>query len=111
MAGFQECAGPACFCIGLKAGGLGINLTAADYVFLLDPWWNPAVESQAVDRAYRIGRSGKIIAYRLITAGTIEEKMLRLQDRKRSLADSLIRADAGILEGLTEKEVRALFSR
>ncbi len=106
---FQNETGPAFFLISLKAGGFGINLTAADYVILLDPWWNPAVESQAIDRAHRIGRDGTVIAYRLITAGTIEEKMLRLQERKRTLAESIIRSDAGGLAGLTADDLQWLF--
>lgn len=106
---FQNETGPALFLISLKAGGFGINLTAADYVILLDPWWNPAVESQAIDRAHRIGRDGTVIAYRLITAGTIEEKMLRLQERKRTLAESIIRSDAGGLAGLTADDLHWLF--
>ena len=73
------------FLISLKAGGLGLNLTAADYVFLLDPWWNPAVESQAIDRAHRIGQTRPVFAYRLIARDTVEEKVLELQERKRSL--------------------------
>ncbi len=106
---FQNHEGSAVFLISLKAGGFGINLTAADYVILLDPWWNPAVEAQAIDRAHRIGRTGHVIAYRLITAGTIEEKMLRLQEHKRGLADSIIRSDAGGLAGLSSEDLEWLF--
>lgn len=106
---FQSHEGSAVFLISLKAGGFGINLTAADYVILLDPWWNPAVEAQAIDRAHRIGRTGHVIAYRLITAGTIEEKMLRLQEHKRGLADSIIRSDAGGLAGLSSEDLEWLF--
>src|SRR5207302_5860031 len=74
------------FLISLKAGGLGLNLTAADYVFILDPWWNPAVEAQAIDRTHRIGQDKKVIAYRMIAKGTVEEKILELQAKKRDLA-------------------------
>ena len=74
------------FLISLKAGGLGLNLTAAEYVFLLDPWWNPAVEAQAIDRAHRIGQTRPVFAYRLIARDTVEEKVLQLQKTKRDLA-------------------------
>ena len=78
------------FLISLKAGGAGINLTAADYVIHMDPWWNPAVEDQATDRAHRLGQQRPVTVYRLITAGTIEEKIVRLHEHKRDLADSLL---------------------
>ena len=78
------------FLISLKAGGLGLNLTGANYVIHLDPWWNPAVESQATDRAYRIGQKEKVTVYHLISEHTIEEKILRLHQSKRTLADSLL---------------------
>jgi SNF2 family DNA or RNA helicase len=107
--GFQEVDGGAVFLISLKAGGVGINLTAADYVFLLDPWWNPAVESQAIDRAHRIGREGSVFAYRLVTVGTIEEKMLRLQEKKRLLSESLIRGESGALRELSNEDILGLF--
>ena len=81
------------FLISLKAGGLGLNLTAADYVFLLDPWWNPAVEAQAIDRAHRIGQAKRVFAYRLITRETVEEKVLALQAIKRELADAILSED------------------
>ena len=81
------------FLISLKAGGLGLNLTAADYVFLLDPWWNPAVEAQAIDRAHRIGQTKRVFAYRLICRDTVEEKVAALQETKRDLAASIIAAD------------------
>jgi SNF2 family DNA or RNA helicase len=111
IAAFQGASGPGIFLISLKAGGVGINLTAADYVFLLDPWWNPAVESQAIDRAHRIGRKGGVLAYRLITKGTIEEKMLRLQERKRRISESLIRGESGALRELTDEDIRELFEK
>jgi len=81
------------FLISLKAGGTGLNLTTASYVFLMDPWWNPAIESQAIDRAYRMGQKQKVMAYRLIAKGSIEEKILKLQDQKRSLASALVSED------------------
>ena len=90
---------PACpvFLISLKAGGLGLNLTAAEYVFLLDPWWNPAVEAQAIDRAHRIGQTRHVFAYRLIARDTVEEKIAELQRSKRELADAIFSADAGLM--------------
>ena len=83
---------PACplFLISLKAGGVGLNLTAADYVFLLDPWWNPAVEAQAIDRTHRIGQTRRVLASRLIARDTVEERVLELQQRKRALADAIL---------------------
>ena len=85
------------FLISLKAGGLGLNLTAAEYVFLLDPWWNPAVEAQAVDRAHRIGQTRQVFAYRLIARDTVEEKVLELQSSKRDLADAIISEDNSLI--------------
>ena len=110
IADFQNASGSAVFLISLKAGGAGINLTAADYVILLDPWWNPAVEAQAIDRAHRIGRDGTVIAYRLITEGTIEEKMLRLQEQKRELAESIIQSEQGGVAGLSREDLEWLFA-
>lgn len=98
------------FLISLKAGGLGLNLTAADYVFLLDPWWNPAVERQAVDRTHRIGQTRPVMAYRLICQDTVEEKILALQDEKRELAEALITANASILKTLTREDLDTLLS-
>jgi SNF2 family DNA or RNA helicase len=86
------------FVLSLRAGGVGINLTGADYVFHVDPWWNPAVEDQASDRAHRIGQRRPVTVYRLITAGTIEDKILELHASKRQLADDL-------LDGLERGEV------
>jgi len=101
---------PACplFLISLKAGGCGLNLTAADYVFILDPWWNPAVEAQAVDRAHRIGRTRPVMAYRLIASDTVEEKILQLQAEKRELAESIVRADENLLRRLTADDLKSL---
>ena len=100
MKRFQE--DPACgvFLISLKAGGLGLNLTAAEYVFLLDPWWNPAVEAQAIDRAHRIGQTRHVFAYRLLAADTVEDKIVELQQTKRDLADAIVRAEPGLLRNL-----------
>lgn len=97
------------FLISLKAGGTGLNLTAADTVILYDPWWNPAVEAQAIDRAHRIGQDKPVFVHRLIASGTVEEKMLELQARKRDLAAALWEGDGAGFAGLTEEEVRNLF--
>ncbi len=78
------------FLVSLKAGGTGLNLTAADDVFILDPWWNPAAEAQAIDRAHRIGRVGTVMAWRFITAGTVEERVVELQDRKREIGAAIL---------------------
>ena len=96
------------FLISLKAGGQGLNLTAADYVFILDPWWNPAVEAQAVDRAHRIGQDRPVFAYRLIARDTVEEKILQLQEKKRDLADAIISADNSPLRNLTAEDLQLL---
>src|SRR5207237_4362296 len=85
------------FLISLKAGGLGLNLTAADYVFILDPWWNPAVETQAIDRAHRIGQTKQVYACRLIAKDTVEEKVVALQKTKRDLAEAIITADNSLI--------------
>ncbi len=98
------------FLISLKAGGQGLNLTAADYVFLLDPWWNPAAEAQAIDRAHRIGQERRVFAYRLIARGTVEERILELQRTKRDLADAIISADDGLLRRLTADDLTLLLS-
>ena len=98
------------FLISLKAGGLGLNLTAADYIFLLDPWWNPAVESQAIDRAHRIGQARPVFAYRLIARDTVEEKVLQLQAQKRALADAIITADNSLIRDLGREELELLLS-
>jgi SNF2 family DNA or RNA helicase len=98
------------FLISLKAGGLGLNLTAAEYVFLLDPWWNPAVEAQAIDRAHRIGQSRHVFAYRLIARNTVEERVLELQQRKRKLADAVLRADDSLIRSLRREDLELLLS-
>ena len=98
------------FLISLKAGGLGLNLTAASYVFILDPWWNPAVEAQAVDRAHRIGQTRPVFAYRLIARRTVEEKIVELQASKRELADAILSASGGVIRNLTADDLRLLLS-
>jgi SNF2 family DNA or RNA helicase len=98
------------FLISLKAGGLGLNLTAAEYVFILDPWWNPAVEAQAIDRAHRIGQARNVFAYRLIARDTVEEKVLALQQTKRDLADAIITADNSLIRSLEAEDLELLLS-
>lgn len=110
VARFQEDPDCRLFLVSLKAGGQGLNLTAADYIYILDPWWNPAVEAQAVDRAHRIGQTRRVFAYRLIARDTVEEKILALQDKKRELAESIVRADESVIAGLTPEDVELLLS-
>ncbi len=98
------------FLISLKAGGLGLNLTAAEYVFLLDPWWNPAAEAQAIDRAHRIGQSRHVFAYRLLARDTVEEKVAELQQTKRQLADAILSADTGLVRTLKAEDLELLLS-
>jgi non-specific serine/threonine protein kinase len=97
------------FLISLKAGGVGLNLTAADYVIHLDPWWNPAVEMQASDRAHRIGQDKPVFVYKLIARDTVEEKILQLQEKKRALVKNLITTEAGFFKSLTKDDVKNLF--
>jgi superfamily II DNA or RNA helicase len=108
VARFQDDESCRLFLISLKAGGVGLNLTAAGYVFLLDPWWNPAVEAQAIDRAHRIGQSKPVIAYRLVARDTVEERILSLQEKKRALADSILAGDESVLRTLTREDLEAL---
>ena len=96
------------FLISLKAGGLGLNLTAADYVFILDPWWNPAIEAQAVDRAHRIGQVNTVFTYKFITKNTVEEKILALQNNKKRLANELITTEESFVKSLSKDDVLAL---
>ncbi|WP_438853948.1 DEAD/DEAH box helicase [Agromyces sp. M3QZ16-3] len=96
------------FCISLKAGGFGLNLTEADYVFLMDPWWNPASEDQAIDRAHRIGQDKQVMVYRLVAAGTIEQKVMELNEKKGELAASVLDAEAPAGARLDVAELRAL---
>ncbi|QNL21890.1 DEAD/DEAH box helicase [Hyphobacterium sp. CCMP332] len=98
------------FLISLKAGGTGLNLTAADYVFLLDPWWNPAVESQAIDRAHRIGQTQNVMIYRFITRNTVEEKILKLQKKKKKLAEELITTEEGMMKSLSKDDIESLLT-
>ena len=110
VAAFQDDPDCRVFLISLKAGGLGLNLTAAEYVFLLDPWWNPAVEAQAIDRTHRIGQTRPVFAYRLIARDTVEEKVLALQETKRELADAIITADNSLIGTLTREDLERLLS-
>jgi superfamily II DNA or RNA helicase len=98
------------FLISLKAGGFGLNLTEADYCFLLDPWWNPATEAQAVDRTHRIGQTRNVMVYRLIASGTIEEKVMALKARKAELFSSVIDSDGAFSTALSADDIRALFA-
>lgn len=107
---FQEDASVKAFLISLKAGGVGLNLTVADYVYLVDPWWNPAAEQQAIDRAHRIGQKRKVFAYKMICKDTVEEKILKLQERKKMLADDLIQEDAGFIKTLSRDDIEFLFN-
>lgn len=103
---------PACpvFLVSLKAGGLGLNLTAAEYVFILDPWWNPAVEAQAIDRAHRVGQTKRVFAYRLICSGTVEEKIAELQTKKRDLANAILQENNSVMTGMTVEDLDMLLS-
>ncbi len=105
--GFQAADGPPVLLVSLKAGGTGLNLTAADHVFLLDPWWNPAVEDQAADRAHRIGQTRPVLVHKLIAEDTVEARILELQQRKRSLADAAL-AGADAAASLTREDLLAL---
>ncbi|MFW6370194.1 MAG: SNF2-related protein [Bacteroidota bacterium] len=98
------------FLISLKAGGTGLNLVSADYVFMVDPWWNPAVENQAIDRTHRIGQTKKVFAYRMICKDTIEEKIIHLQKKKQALADDIIDSDKGFVSKLTKEDLENLLS-
>lgn len=102
---FQEDTEKRVFLISLKAGGTGLNLTQADYVYLVDPWWNPAVENQAIDRIYRIGQKKNVVAVRLICLDTVEEKILNMQENKKNLFENLILTDAGIAKSFTKDEL------
>ncbi|MEA5428323.1 DEAD/DEAH box helicase [Arcicella lustrica] len=105
---FQQNENIQIFLISLKAGGLGLNLTAADYVFILDPWWNPAIEAQAIDRAHRIGQVNTVFTYKFITKNTVEEKILALQQSKQRLANELITTEESFVKSLTKDDVLAL---
>ena len=107
---FQEEDSIPVFLISLKAGGLGLNLTKADYVFILDPWWNPAIEAQAVDRAHRIGQKNKVFTYKFISKDTVEEKILKLQDGKLKLAQDLITVEESFVKNLNKEDIANLFN-
>jgi SNF2 family DNA or RNA helicase len=106
---FQATAGPPVMLISLKAGGTGLNLTAADHVFLCDPWWNPAVEDQAADRAHRIGQERPVMIYRLVAVDTVEERILELQQRKRAIGEAAL-GDAAAAASLTRDDLLALLA-
>ncbi|MBZ0152350.1 MAG: DEAD/DEAH box helicase, partial [Planctomycetes bacterium] len=108
VARFQGEATSPVFLISLKAGGFGLNLTAASYVFMLDPWWNPAVEMQAIDRAHRIGQQRVVNAYRLVCRGTVEERVLELQARKKALSDAILGNERSLLQDLTRADLELL---
>ena len=109
IAQFRDGDAPA-FLISLKAGGSGLTLTEADYVFVLDPWWNPATEAQAVDRAHRIGQDKTVMVYRLVAEGTIEEKVIELQQRKRDLFARVVDADGAMATPLSAEDIRGLLT-
>jgi non-specific serine/threonine protein kinase len=106
---FQNDSAITLFLISLKAGGVGLNLTAADYVIHIDPWWNPAVEMQASDRTHRIGQDKPVFVYKLITRDSVEEKILQLQEKKRSLVDQIITTEKSFLKSITAEDVQVLF--
>lgn len=106
---FQDDPSVSIFLISLKAGGTGLNLTKADYVFLLDPWWNPAVEAQAIDRAHRIGQTKKVFAYKFVSKDTIEEKIIKLQEHKQKLASDLITVEESFIKSLSQSDIKDLF--
>ena len=105
---FQENPRLQIFLISLKAGGLGLNLTKADYVFILDPWWNPAIEAQAIDRAHRIGQENKVFTYKFISKNTVEEKILKLQQNKKKLASELITTEESFVKNLSKEDIASL---
>jgi len=105
---FQAEGGPTVLLMSLKAGGTGLTLTAADHVFLVDPWWNPAVEDQAADRAHRIGQDKPVFVYRLVAQGTVEERILKLQETKRALFEAALEGGAGAA-ALSREDLLALF--
>lgn len=108
---FQENSDILVFLLSLKAGGLGINLTAADYVILFDPWWNPAIEKQAIDRTHRIGQKQKVIAFKLIVKDSIEEKIIQLQNKKEDLLNSIVMSEKKMFKSFDENEIMNLFDR
>jgi len=107
---FQEDKKVPLFLISLKAGGFGLNLTAAEYVFILDPWWNPAVEAQAIDRTHRIGQTKPVFAYRMVCENTVEQRITELQNRKRKLAEAIVGGDDSLLRSLSREDLESLLS-
>ncbi len=107
---FMQPDGPPVFLCSLKAGGVGLTLTAADYVILYDPWWNPAVERQAIDRTHRIGQTRPVTAYRMVTVGSVEEKIRALAERKNALSKAVIKADSAVAKSLTRDDLELLFA-
>jgi SNF2 family DNA or RNA helicase len=105
---FQSASEIPVFLISLKAGGTGLNLSAADTVLHVDPWWNPAVEDQATDRAHRIGQTQVVTSYKLITRGTVEEKILDLQNKKREIIDATVDSEEPLMTGLSIEEIASL---
>jgi superfamily II DNA or RNA helicase len=110
VAEFQQNTELKVFLISIKAGGVGLNLTQADYVFILDPWWNPAVEQQAIDRSHRIGQDKKVFIYKFIAKDTVEEKILALQNRKKRLASSLITTEESFFKSLSKEDIREILN-
>ncbi|VAW13245.1 DEAD/DEAH box helicase-like protein [hydrothermal vent metagenome] len=110
VANFQNDPNIRVFLISLKAGGTGLNLTAADYVYLVDPWWNPAVEAQAIDRCYRIGQDKKVMAYKMICKGTVEEKIVLMQATKKQLSANIIKTDESFVKSLSKESIIDLFT-
>ncbi|MBK8625111.1 MAG: hypothetical protein IPN86_06000 [Saprospiraceae bacterium] len=107
---FQNQGGINVFLISLKAGGVGLNLTEADYVYIVDPWWNPAVEQQAIDRTHRIGQKNKIFAYKMICKDTVEEKIIQLQEKKMSVSKEIVQEDTAFFKSLSKEDIGFLFS-
>lgn len=107
---FQNDEGTQVFLISLKAGGTGLNLTKAEYVFIFDPWWNPTVEQQAIDRSHRIGQQNKVIAYRMLCKDSVEERIVQLQQRKKHIAEELIKDEQTGVKTLSRADVEFLFS-
>jgi SNF2 family DNA or RNA helicase len=98
------------FLISIKAGGLGLNLTSADYVFIVDPWWNPAVEMQAMDRAHRIGQKNPVFVYKIISNDTVEEKIIKMQESKKKLVEELITEEENIIKEIDIESIKEIFS-
>jgi SNF2 family DNA or RNA helicase len=106
---FQDSKGARPFLISIKAGGVGVNLTAADYVFIVDPWWNPAVEMQAMDRAHRIGQKKPVFVYKMIAKDSIEEKILELQKSKKKLVEDIITTEESLAKTIDAETIKEIF--